>query len=167
ARLDTRSDSAGELLLLSEQDRRRWDPRRLRLGFHYLVRAARGDRVTTYHLEAEIAACHAQAPSFETTDWQRILDSYDELLLLNPSPVIALNRAVALGQIRGPAAALEEIAGLRDHPALADYYPLHATLGELYHQTGREAEALLHYRRALELTACEPVRRFLRRRLAR
>ena len=167
ARLSTRADSAGDLLLLSEQDRRRWDPALIRAGLLHLERAAAGDRVTTYHLEAEIASHHTLARSYEATDWPAILDCYDALMALNPSPVVAVNRAVVLGQVEGAGAALKVVAALKDHPALRDYYPLHATLGQLYRQSRRQREARHHFERALELTASEPVRRFLLRCLGR
>ena len=165
ARLGTRTDHAGDLMLLSQQDRQRWDPSLIRLAIRRLGKAARGDRITTYHLEARIACHHALAPDYEATDWPAILESYDGLMNLNPSPVVALNRAVALGKVEGPAAALEAAESLREEPALRDYYPLHATLGQLYLQLDRSREAEHHFERALELTASEPVRRFLLQRL--
>ncbi len=163
ARLETRADSAGDLMLLSEQDRGHWDRRLIHMGLRHLRRAASGDRVTSYHLEAEIAYCHALAPSYKATDWRAILRSYDALLELNPSPVITLNRAVALGQVEGAKVALEAVEELRDNKALRDYYPLHVTLGQLQRELGREEEARASFERALALSTSEPVRRFLAR----
>jgi RNA polymerase sigma-70 factor (ECF subfamily) len=165
SRLATRTDAAGELLLLEEQDRSRWDGASIARGLEHLRGAAGGDELSPYHLEAEIASCHALASSFAATDWGRILDCYDRLLEIRASPVVALNRAVALRHVEGPGPALGEILRLEAEPALADYFPYWAARGELFRQTGRRDEASRAYQRALELSATAPVRRFLIRRL--
>lgn len=165
ARLSARCDAAGELLLLSEQDRTQWKPALRRRGLQYLRRSASGAELSDLHLEAEIAACHALAPSFDATDWPRVLDCYEELLRRKASPVVALNRIVALSKVQGVAAALSELEGLREHRALKNYYPLYATHGELLRQAGQPAEAAVCFRRAHELTSSLPVRRFLQKRM--
>lgn len=165
ARLPTRADAGGDLLLLAEQDRSLWNTELLRRGLDQMRRSAAGDQVSPYHLQAEIAACHALAPSFEATDWRQVLAVYDQLLELDPSPVIGLNRTVALAQIEGPETGLRALAELEDEPALRRYYPLFATRGELLRRLGRRKEAIRCYRQALELTPSAPVCRFLQRRI--
>lgn len=157
ARLAARVDSEGNLLLLSEQDRSTWDHGMIAAGFRHLDRSAKGEELSVYHLEAGIAAGHIG----EETDWPEILRLYDLLLDLKPSPVVALNRAVALAMVHGPEAGLAALAPIR----LDDYYLLPATEGELQARAGhphRAAEALY---RALEMTCPEPVRRRLLERL--
>ena len=165
ARLATRVDADGDLLLLAEQDRSRWDPALLRRGVRFFERSASGDQLTAYHLQAEIAACHALAPSFEATDWRRILAAYDALIEVTPSPVVALNRAIALSHVAGPETGLEALVAVAAAPAMGRYYPLFATRGELLRRAGREREARACYRQALALTRSAPVQRFLQRRI--
>ncbi|MCO5171708.1 MAG: RNA polymerase subunit sigma [Planctomycetes bacterium] len=166
ARQPARTGPAGELVPLAEQDRARWDRNHLARGLRHLARSAAGDVLTRYHLEAEIAACHATAPSDAATDWPRVLDRYDALLALAPSPVVALNRAVALSRVRGPAAAIAEVERLRADPALARYHLLPATLGALWDQAGRPDRAAPLYDEALALPCTAPERRLLEARLA-
>lgn len=166
ARLPTRVDADGDLLLLADQDRGRWDAGMLRDGLRFLERSAAGDEVSTYHLQAEIASCHALAPSFEATDWRRILAAYDALVAIDPSPVVALNRAIALARVEGPAAGLEALTALDDAPVLKAYYPFFAARGELLRDLGRGEESAACYGKALELASSSPVRRFLRSRLS-
>lgn len=165
ARNPARMDSEGNLLLLSEQDRGLWDRRMIAAGFHHLDRAAQGTEISSYHLEAGIAACHAGAPFPEETDWPYILSLYDALLAVKPSPVVALNRAVALAMVEGPDAGLAALREIRDHPAFADYYPLPVTEGELHARAGRTDEAARCFEEALGRVCPEPVRRRLRERL--
>ncbi|HEX6099353.1 MAG TPA: sigma-70 family RNA polymerase sigma factor [Thermoanaerobaculia bacterium] len=166
ARLPARVDSAGELATLEEQNRALWDQRMLAEGLRALGRSARGERLTAYHVEAAIASCHAVAPSFEETDWPAIIGHYDQLLALKPTPVVALNRAIAVAMAEGPQAGLTEIARIAEHPALRDYLPLPAILGELHLRTGDRERAAEHFSRALELPATMPEKRFLLRKLA-
>jgi RNA polymerase sigma-70 factor (ECF subfamily) len=164
ARLPARVDAAGELLTLEEQDRARWDHARLAEGLRTLGRSAAGDRLTPYHVEAAIAACHAVAPSFEETDWRAISGHYDQLLELKPTPVVALNRAVAVAMADGPERGLElvdEVAGELD-----SYHLLHAARADLLRRLGRNDEALAEYRRALELVTSPVERAFLEGRVA-
>jgi RNA polymerase sigma factor (sigma-70 family) len=123
SRLATRTDKDGNLLLLSEQDRAKWDQGRIALGFAELERAACGTEVSTYHLEAGIAACHVSAAQYEDTDWMGILALYDQLVEADPSSVFALNRAVAVGMVRGNKAALKELGKLSEDPRFENYHP--------------------------------------------
>ncbi len=165
ARLHARCTPAGDLVPLDEQDRRSWDGGLLARGFAALDRSARGEALTETHLEAAIAAKHAGADSWAATDWPGIVQLYDHLLSLRPTPVVALNRAVAVGQAQGPAAgleALEEIAGIE---RLDDYLFLAATRADLLRRCGRLAEAVPCYQRAQELARSDPERRFFSRRI--
>jgi RNA polymerase sigma-70 factor (ECF subfamily) len=165
ARLPARVDAAGEMVLLEHQDRSLWDRRLVALGFLHLERSAEGPEVTAYHVQAAIAAVHAGAATPDQTGWPEILTLYDDLLAMNPSPVIALNRAVALSRVAGVKAALEAIAPLERDPALAGYYLLPSVKGGLLKNLGDLEGAAACYRTALDLRCTEPERRFLRRRL--
>lgn len=167
ARFKTRVGANGDLLLLAEQDRSLWDRSMIGQALRQLKRAGRGPELSRYHLEAEIAACHALEPSIDTTDWARILDCYEHLMRLNPSPVVAVNRLVALARVAGPHRALEDSTELIGHPSLAGYYPAYATHGELLAEVRRTEEAIESFRRALELTPSQPIRRYLLKRLRR
>jgi RNA polymerase sigma-70 factor (ECF subfamily) len=112
ARLDARVDDAGELVLLEDQDRSRWDHRLIAIAFHYFDASMQGEEVSEYHVQAAIAATHARAPNRESVDWPLILSRYDQLLSINHSPVVALNRAVAVSKVHGPRAALETLEPL-------------------------------------------------------
>jgi RNA polymerase sigma-70 factor (ECF subfamily) len=165
ARLTARCDPAGELMLLSEQDRSLWDRAMIKRGLYRLRKSASGAEISDYHLEAEIASCHALAASFEATDWPRVLDCYQELLDRKHSPVVALNRIVALSKVDGVEAALVELNNLVDDRTLRNYYPFYATRGELLSEAGRQIEAIDAYQKALSLTSSEPIRRFLMKRV--
>ena len=164
SRLPTRVDADGDLLLLVDQDRSRWDRRAMRLGSAALRRSARGERLTAYHLEAEISACHALAPDFGSTDWARILDCYDQLLGLKPSPIVAVNRLVPLARVRGARTALDAADALMKQPSLARYYPAWTTRAELLAQLGRLDEARVDLATALECATNRTVRRHLEKR---
>jgi RNA polymerase sigma-70 factor (ECF subfamily) len=165
ARLAARVDAREDLVLLADQDRSLWDRRLIHEGFAHLERAAVGDRLTSYHLQAAIAARHAAAPSDAATDWPAILELYDQLRELDPSPVVALNRAVALSRVEGPEPGLAALAPLRSEPALRAYYLLPAARGQLLLESGRPLEAAAAFRAALRCPCSEPERRFLSARL--
>jgi RNA polymerase sigma-70 factor (ECF subfamily) len=165
ARLPARVDAAGELTTLAEQDRSLWDQSVLGEGLRELGRSACGEDVTPWHVEAAIAACHAVAPSFAETDWPTIAAHYDHLHELKPTPVVALNRAVAVAMAHGPEAGIAAIEEIASHPSLRDYLPLPATLGELWLRAGDRARAAEHFTRALELPGTMPEKRFLLRKL--
>ncbi|MGH9802494.1 MAG: RNA polymerase sigma factor [Blastocatellia bacterium] len=166
ARLSARVGDGGELNLLAEQNRSLWDRRLIAFGFHHLDRCAAGEEFTEYHLQAAIASCHAAAASYELTNWEQIVRLYDLLVELNPSPVVALNRAVAIAKHRGAEAGLREVEKIVAHPALQHYYLLPATLGELWQELGEINKAADNFKQALRCPCSEPERRFLQRKLA-
>lgn len=165
ARLPARLDSAGDLISLFEQDRSQWDQDLRCEGLRLLELAATGSELTGYHVEAAIAAVHAEASSADQTDWKAIVSLYDTLLSIRPSPVVALNRAIAVAQHEGAERGLQEIHAIADHDRL-DAYPFYsAALGELQLRSGRPEIARQHFRTALELARNPLERRFLERRL--
>lgn len=166
SRLPARLDSDGNLLRLQEQDRTLWDRRLIQLGMTHLENAAAGDVLSEYHLQAGIAACHAVADSYVSTDWRKILNYYDELIELIHSPVVALNRAVALSLVDGPEAGLKALDKLHSLPPLKSYYLLPACYAEFYRQLGQPENAIVHYENALKLVGTEPERRFLLQKLS-
>lgn len=167
ARLPARIDESGEMVLLEDQDRSRWDPQLIALGFWHLASSAEGEELSEYHLQAAIASVHAAAPDAPSTDWRAILSLYEQLMALNPSPVVALNRAVALAKVEGPKAGLAALDLLAADPALKNYYLLPALRGRLLVDVGRRSEAAEAYLDALSRPCSEPERRFLQRQLAR
>jgi RNA polymerase sigma factor (sigma-70 family) len=166
ARLASRTDATGDLIPLDRQDRARWDRGMIADGLEHLGRAATGDVLSPFHLEAAIAACHALAPTYAATNWPQILALYDQLLALTPSPVIALQRAIAVGRANGARAGLRALEGLVGNDRLEDDPVLAAAIGELEAQRGDVRAARTAYRRALELADTAPERRFLEERLA-
>ncbi len=166
ARRATRTDSDGRLLLLDEQDRSAWDRAAIEEGHQLILQALMGGSPGRFALQAAIAALHAEAPSFEETDWPQVVQLYDELLKVWPSPVVALNRAVAVAMVHGPATALGEIEKLEADGRLAGYRYLAATKADLLRRLGRNAESAEAYRAALDLTDNEAERDFIMGRLA-
>ncbi len=166
ARLPARVDDAGGMLRLAEQDRRRWDREHLARGIAELERSGAGEQVTRFHLEAGIAACHSLAADEASTDWRQILTLYDALLALDASPVVALNRAVALARVHGPAAGLRAIDAMRGREALENYHLRHAVAGQLWLESGEPAKAAESFRRAHALAALGAERMFLDGRIA-
>lgn len=166
ARLPARTDEAGDLILLNDQDRSRWDHRLIALGFHHFGLCIDGDHVSAYHVQAAIAATHARAEAPHPVDWPVILELYDQLLVINPSPAVALNRAVAVAQVHGPAEALAAIEPLAADAKLHSYHLFLALRGHLLLELGRAAEAAASYEAALGCRCSEPERRFLNRKLA-
>ncbi|WP_216211968.1 RNA polymerase sigma factor [Amycolatopsis aidingensis] len=164
-RLPARVDECGDLVLLPDQDRTRWDRALIAEGTRTFAAACTGPDLSAYHVEAAIVLCHIAAERPEHTDWARILELYDQLLRLRPSPVTRLNRAIALAMVHGPTAGIAELEALREEPRLATHLPLPAALGALYLQAGQPEVAADHYRRALLLPCSQPQRRFLLRRL--
>lgn len=166
ARRTARTSPDGELVLLEAQDRSRWNRAQIDEGSALVERALRTQRFGSYSLQAAIAAVHAHAPTAEATDWHEIVGLYDALLRREPSPVVALNRAVALAMRDGPEAGLQEIDTLLADGHLADYRFAHAARADLYRRLGRKIEARAAYERALALSQQEAEQRFLRGRLA-
>ena len=165
ARLPARLDDAGSVLLLAAQDRARWDRAQIARALAHLAASAEGAAVTRFHLEAGIAVCHCLAPSWEATDWGQILELYDQLLALDGSPVVALNRAVAVAKVQGPAAGLCALDAIENGAALNQYHLYHAVAGQLWLDAGDPARAAQCYRRALELAALPAERALLQQRL--
>jgi RNA polymerase sigma-70 factor (ECF subfamily) len=163
ARRTTRTDEAGRFLPLAEQDRGRWNREQIAEADRLIVRALQAGPPGRFLLQAAIAALHAQAPSYDETDWPQILVLYDELLRIWPSEVVALNRAVALSMVEGPEPALAAVEALQDR--LAAYRYLHVTRADLLRRLGRDAEAADAYRAALELTGNAAERAFLEARI--
>ncbi|MGD2068696.1 MAG: sigma-70 family RNA polymerase sigma factor [Gemmatimonadota bacterium] len=166
SRLPTRTGADGGILVLEEQDRRLWDRHRIQEGLVHLARAGRGPTLSAYHLEAGIAAVHAVAPSFERTDWRRILSYYDLLLEVAPSPVVAVNRAVALSMVNGAEAGLRALEGVEGDAVMERYPLLPVVQGTLLARAGRSEEAAVHLRRGLMGAPSRPARRFVEARLA-
>jgi RNA polymerase sigma-70 factor (ECF subfamily) len=166
ARLPARVDDLGDLVQLDCQDRALWDQHLIALGFYHFDRSIAGDDISEYHLQAAIAATHARATDPQSVDWPAILYLYDQLLSICPSPVVALNRAVAVAKVHGPANALAAIESLDNNPKLSDYHLLLAVRGHFLEELGRRDEAAECFLAALECRCSEPERRFLRRKLA-
>jgi RNA polymerase sigma-70 factor, ECF subfamily len=166
ARREGRVDQAGELVLLEDQDRSRWDRAKVGEGIGLLDRAIRRGPPGPYRLQACVAALHAVAPTAAATDWRRIALLYDRLMEVAGSPVVALNRAVAVAMVEGPAAGLLLMDDLAASGELAGYHLLHAARADLLRRLGRAPEAAAAYREALRLTANPVERSFLSRRLA-
>jgi RNA polymerase sigma-70 factor (ECF subfamily) len=162
SRRDARVDPSGELVLLEDQDRSRWDRDRIAEGARVLDRAARVGRSGPYQLQATIAAAHAEAATAADTDWPRIAFLYGELARAHPSPVVELNRAVAVAMAEGPESGLRLIDAI---DGLAGYYLLHAARADLLRRLGRDSAAAAAYTRALELATNPTERAFLQRRL--
>jgi RNA polymerase sigma-70 factor (ECF subfamily) len=165
SRRAARASAGGELILLADQDRSRWDRARMAEGTALLGRATASGRLGPYGLQAAIAAVHAEATTAEATDWDRIVGLYDLLAHADPSPVVELNRAVAVAMRDGPAAGLALSDPLLSGGRLDTYHLAHAARADLLRRLGRPAEARAAYRRALDLTRQQPERRFLERRL--
>jgi RNA polymerase sigma-70 factor (ECF subfamily) len=166
ARRAGRTSESGELILLDEQDRTRWNREQILEGAALVERALASRRFGPYTLQAAIAAVHAEAPSAGATDWPQIVGLYDVLVRADPSAVVELNRAAAIAMRDGPAAGLVLVDRILIRGDLTDYHLAHSARADLCRRLGRIAEARVSYQRALELTRLEPERRFLERRLA-
>lgn len=165
ARIPARMDNEGNLLRLEDQDRALWSRDLIGIGVRHLGKSSTGNELGEYHLQAGIAACHTLAASDATTDWPRILTFYDQLLARTPSPVIALNRAVAYSRVHGPEAAIALLETPDIHDRLENYHLLHAVLGELEFKRQDPQAAAHHFRRAIDLTENAPERALLAKRL--
>ena len=160
-----RTSPTGELILLENQDRSLWNREQIAEGVALLEQALKSYRFGSYTLQAAIAAVHAEAEPVATTDWRQIVSLYDRLLRIQPSPVVQLNRAVAIAMRDGPAAGLTLIDSLLDHGELANYYLAHSARADMLRRLGRTAEARSSYEKALALTQQEPERQFLQERI--
>ena len=165
SRRAARTSPTGELILLENQDRSLWNRAHIAEGVALLEKALNSHRFGSYTLQAAIAAVHAQAESVAQTDWREIVALYDRLLEIQPSPVVRLNRAVAIAMRDGPEAGLTEIDAVLEHGELANYYLAHSVRADMYRRLGRTAEARSSYEKALALTQQEPEQQFLQERI--
>jgi RNA polymerase sigma factor (sigma-70 family) len=161
ARLPARVDTEGNILRLKEQERSKWSRSMIERGIVHLGQGAAGNELSEYHIQAGIAACHCLAEEYRSTDWSRILSLYDQWTKMNNSPVIALNRAVAVSKVHGPAAGMEAVEAIRNRKELDSYYLLYAVLGEFEAQLQHLEAAVAHFRKALQLTEVKSERVFL------
>jgi RNA polymerase sigma-70 factor, ECF subfamily len=165
SRRAARSTPSGDLILLEGQDRSLWNPAQIAEGKALVEKAISSQTIGTYTIQAAIAAVHAEASTAEATDWAQIVALYDVLARIEPSPVVNLNRAVAVAMRDGPAVGLELIDDILAKGNLADYYLSHAARADLCRRLGKTADARESYHRALALAQQEPERRFLEKRL--
>ncbi|HZQ75146.1 MAG TPA: RNA polymerase sigma factor [Burkholderiales bacterium] len=164
SRRAARTSPAGDLVLLEDQDRSLWNRELIAEGTRLVEQALGTRRFGAYTIQAAISALHAEAPGVQETDWAQIVALYDVLLGMDPSPVVELNRAVALSMQQGPGAAVPVVEGLLEN--LSEYHLAHAARADLYRRLGNKAEAITSYERALALARQAPERRFLERRIA-
>jgi RNA polymerase sigma-70 factor (ECF subfamily) len=164
ARLPARIDGQGNILRLKEQDRTCWDRAMMAGGMYHLAHSTSGDEITEFHLQAGIAACHCAAKDYESTDWPQILSLYDRLLEFDNSPIIALNRAVAVARVHGPQAGLDAIAAIEDREKLDSYYLFYAVLGELEAELNDPLAAAGYFRKSLQLAEIKSEQNFLLKR---
>ena len=165
SRRAARTSPAGELILLEHQDRSLWNREQIAEGLILLDQALKSRRFGSYTLQAAIAAVHAEAESVAETDWRKIVVLYDQLIQIQPSPVVQLNRAVAIAMCDGPEAGLALIDAVLEHGELANYYLAHSARADMYRRLGRTTEARASYEKALALTQQEPERQFLQERI--
>jgi RNA polymerase sigma-70 factor, ECF subfamily len=171
SRRAARTSANGELILLENQDRSLWNRQQIAEGVALLEKAkalgygGKSRRFGSYTLQAGIAAVHAEAESVAATDWGQIVALYDQLLRIQPSPVVQLNRAVAIAMRDGPEAGLAHIDAVLEHGELANYYLAHSARADMYRRLGRTTEARASYEKALALTQQEPERQFLKERI--
>jgi RNA polymerase sigma-70 factor (ECF subfamily) len=165
SRRAARTSPTGELILLENQDRSLWNREQIAEGVALLETALKSRRFGSYTLQAAIAAVHAESESVAATDWRQIVALYDRLARIQPSPVVQLNRAVAIAMRDGPEAGLTQINAVLEHGELANYYLAHSVRADMYRRLGRTSEARSSYEKALALTQQEPERQFLQERI--
>ena len=166
ARLKARLDQDGNILRLKEQTRSSWDQAMIARGLFHLMQSMAGDEISEYHLQAGIAACHCAAKDYESTDWPQILSLYDRLVEMNDSPIILLNRAVALANVHGPRAGMEAVQAIQNRQELNSYYLLYAVLGEFEADLNNREAAGNYFRKSLELTTIKSEQIFMSKKLA-
>jgi RNA polymerase sigma-70 factor (ECF subfamily) len=166
ARLPARLDASGKLNSLFDQDRSLWDQTLINEGLQLLELSANGTELTEYHIEAAIAAVHATAPSIQNTSWEKIVSLYDTLISIRPSPIVALNRAIAIGQRDGPGQGLKALGAIPDADRLANYSFYHAAFGEFEFRRGRHKIATDHFLAARRLARNPMERQFFEQRVA-
>jgi RNA polymerase sigma factor (sigma-70 family) len=161
ARLPARVNPTGEIVRLQHQDRSRWDARLIEEGILALGAASTGESISPYHVEAGIAACHCLARDEAGTDWPRILGLYDQLLILKPTPIVAMNRSVALARVHGPREALQTLENIPNGQSLETQHLYHAIRASFLEKLGQPTEARAAYQRAAELAPCDAEKEFL------
>ncbi len=167
ARLSARTFEDGSICQLEQQDRSSWDSDLIARGFHFLDLCAAGTELTRYHVEAAIASCHCGAASFEETDWRLIVTLYGRLLAIYDTPVVRMNRAIAIGFAEGAEAAIRELVRIREEGGLARYYLLHASLGEFHMRAGDYLSARAYFENAAGMCKSAKEKEFLKRRIVR
>ncbi|WP_082828039.1 MULTISPECIES: RNA polymerase sigma factor [unclassified Marinomonas] len=167
ARMNSRQEGSGELILFSDQDRSLWHDKYIKIGMSYLLDSAKGEHLSRYHLEASIAAEHCLAPSFEQTNWQSILSAYDKLQQISPSALLGLNRAIVVSHLDGPEAALTFLASLTPPNWLACSYHWYAVKADLLFQIGKSQVANLEMQKAINAAPTEHINALLRKRFNR
>lgn len=165
ARLRSRMDSDGNILRLKEQDRSSWEQAMIARGLYHLMQSTAGDEASEYHLQAAIAACHCAAKNYESTDWPRILSLYDRLVEIDDSPVVALNRAVAVANVSGPQAGIEAVEAIQGREQLNSYYLLYVVLGEFEANLSNRQAAINYFRKSLQLATMHSEQMFLTKKL--
>jgi len=165
SRRAARTSPKGELILLENQNRSLWNREQIAEGVALVEKALESRRFGAYTLQAAIAAVHAEAETAAATNWRQIVALYNQLVRIQPSPVVQLNRAVAIAMRDGPDAGLKHIEAVMEHGELANYYLAHSARAEMYRRLGRNAEARASYEKALTLTHLEPERQFLEDRI--
>jgi RNA polymerase sigma factor (sigma-70 family) len=165
ARLPARLDQDGNILSLKEQNRSRWDQAMIARGLFHLMQSTTGDEISEYHLQAAIAASHCAAKDYQSTDWRHILSLYDRLVEINDSPVIVLNRAVAVASVHGPRAGIEAVKAIQDRQELNSYYLLYAVMGEFEADLNNREAASNYFRKSLELTTIKSEQMFMSKKL--
>jgi RNA polymerase sigma factor (sigma-70 family) len=165
ARLQARLDHDGNILRLKEQIRSSWDQAMIARGLFHMMQSMAGDEISEYHLQAGIAACHCAAEDYESTDWPQILSLYDRLVEMNDSPVIVLNRAVALANVHGPRAGIKAVQTIQNRQELNSYYLLYAVLGEFEADLNNKEAAGKYFRKSLKLTTIKSEQIFMSKKL--
>ena len=165
ARIPSRTDNDGNLLRLQEQDRSRWDQPMIARGMFHIAHSAAGNELSEYHLQAGIAAVHCAARDYTSTDWRQILEMYNRLVEFDDSPIVALNRAVAVAEVHGPQSGIEAVNAIQNLQSLESYYLLHAVLGEFESRLSHARAAAGHFRKALQLAEIKSEQVFLAKRL--
>lgn len=167
SRINSRLTEEGRLILLSKQDRTTWDVELIQSGEQYLNKAAFGDELSTYHLEAAIAHQHCCAKQYADTNWNMILEYYELLLKIANDPIVFLNRCLVILELKGPKEALTALENVKNNKLLEKYYLYHATLGEIYQRLEDNSKAATYYQKAIQLTQSKQERQFLKDKIAR
>jgi RNA polymerase sigma factor (sigma-70 family) len=166
ARFEARVDEQGEIILLEDQDRSKWNSELIGIGLEYLSNASESDELSEYHIEAAIVAEHSMAPSFKETNWKNILQLYNVLMQINNSPVVQLNRAIVIGKLEGVEKAIREINAIPDlEKILGQHYLFNAVLGDLYKQKGDTKKASEYFRKAIELTGSSAEKKLMEKKI--